>query len=483
MRKILIAVVLTALFAAAVAGGAAAFPGGTWVSGVTVANLEADDATVSIVFYNSDGSVALTFDGGTISGNGSKGWYLPTQVTGLATPFIGSAVVQSDRQVAASVNTQLPSGSNPARVGTSVGVGSPSETVYATQLHKDYYGWNSYCAVQNAGSDAVSVGAKFYDNTGAEVLSTSQSIPGYSSYVFDQGEEAGLPAGFNGSAKFTGDASHPLAVVCNFYNTGANANTSQFHSYNGMGSGGTEVIIPRIVKDYYNYQSGLRVQNISASDDISVTVVFNFNGTEYTLVSPDFGPGQAWGPYMGDEAQLAGATPSLAGVSGSGSAVVTVNNPGGDKLIIATVNEDNRVNPAGRGATYEGAVPSEGSGTLVFPQVASEYYGYSSGIQVAKVEAGTSTCTANYAAGGNGIAAFSDSFSLTDANPSWSQFAPNASGMNAGHSNDDYSSAVTVVCTGAKVIGITNLSFRGDVDTRYTTLTGDSFTTARGVNK
>lgn len=481
MKKLLVATVLMSLLLGAFAGSVAAFPSGTWVSGVTVANLESNAATVSLVFYRPDGTVALTFDGGTIGGNSSKGWYLPSHVTGLTTPFIGSAVVQSDRQVAATVNTQLPSGSNPMRVGTSVGVGNPTETVYATQLLKAYSGWNSYCAVQNTGSDAVTVNATFYNAAGAVAFTKSQSIPGYSSFIFDQGEEAGLGATFNGSAKFAGDASHPLAVVCNFYNSGADANTAQFHSYNGMGTGGTEVHLPRVVKDYYNYQSGLKVQNIGTVS-LAVTVVFNFKGTNYTLISPNIGPGQSWGPYMGAPSQLAGATPSLADVSGSGSAVVTVNTPGAGKLIVATVNEDNRVNPAGRGITYEGALPTEGTGTLVFPQVTSEYYGYSSGIQIAKVEAGPSTCTANYGASGS-VAAFSVPFSLTDANPSWSQFAPAASGMTAGPSNDNYSGAVTVNCTGAKVIGISNLSFRGDVDTRYTVLTGDSFTTARGINK
>lgn len=481
MKKLVVLTVLVALLSGLFAGGVVAWPGGTWVSGVTVANLEGDTAAVTLVFYKPNGDVALTFDGGTIAPNGSKGWYLPSQVTGLADGFIGSAVVQSDRQVAASVNTQLPSGTNPARVGTSVGVGNPTPTVYATQLHKDYYGWNSYCAVQNTGVDAVTVTTTYYDGTGSAVDTDTQSIPGYSSFIFDQGADTELAAGFNGSAKFVGNETHPLAVVCNFYNTGADAATSQFHSYNGMGTGGSTVHIPRIVKDYYSYQSGLKVQNIG-TEALAVTVVFNFNGVEYTLVSPSIGSGQSWGPYMGAPGQLAGSTPSLVGISGSGSAVITVNDPTANKLIVATINEDNRVNPAGRGVTYEGALTAEGSSTLVFPQVTSEYYGYSSGIQIAKVEAGASTCTANYSASGT-VAAFSVPFSLSDTNPSWSQFAPGAAGMTAGPGNDNYSGAVTVNCTGARVIGISNLSFRGDVDARYTVLTGDSFTTSRGINK
>jgi len=480
MKKVTKGLVVVSLVTAMLVmtvGEAFAFPGGTWVSGVTVANLTSETATVAITFYNDSGGVALNYDGGTIAGNGAKTYYIPN-VSGLPTGFIGSAVVSSDKEVAAIVNTQFPSGTSPTRVGTSTGVGSPAQTVYASQLMKGYYGWNSYCAVQNTGSSAASVTATFYDDTGAVADTDTHSIPAYASYIFDQETDSELSAGFNGSAKFEGDASHPLAVVCNFYNTGAAASSSQFHSYNGMGAGAQTLYVPRVVKDYYYYQSGLKVQNIGSAA-LTVNVEYNIGGSTYNQTSPSIGVGQSWGPYMGDESQLPA---TMAGVSGSGSAVITVNSPTSAKVIIATVNEDNRTNPAGRGVTYEAALTADASTTMVFPQVTAEYYGFSSGIQVQKVTAGTANCQANYSAAG-GIAAFSDSFALTDASPSWSQFAPNASGMNSGPANDDYNGAVTIVCTGGDVIGISNLSYRYDIDTRYGNVTGDSFTTARGINK
>ncbi|MEM3485497.1 MAG: hypothetical protein QXI12_07725 [Candidatus Methanomethyliaceae archaeon] len=457
-----------------------AFPGGTWVSGVTVANLDSDMATIRIDFYKQDGTLALSFDGGTIPGNGSKTWYLPSHIPGLPSPFIGSAVVSSDKPIAAIVNTQLPSGTNPMRVGTSAGVGSAqaAPTVYAPHLMRGYYGWNSYCAVQNTGSSAVTVKVSYYDATGMQVLTRTQIIEAYAAYIFDQETETGLAPGQWYSAKFEGDATHPLAVVCNFYNSGTDANTAQFHSYNGMGVGGQKLFLPRVVKDYYNYQSGIKIQNIG-TEVLSVTVTYYFGGNQYTQVSPDIGPGQAWGPYMGAPAQL---PPSMATVSGSGSAVVEVNNPTPNKLIIGIVNEDNRVAPAGRGVTYEAALESEASNTLVFPQVTSEYYGYSSGIQFQKVEPGEATCTLYFSASGPIPAFQMTNIILTDANPSYSLFAPNATGMIPGPANDNYNGAVTVNCT-KKIVGIANLSFRYDRDWRYGNLLGDTFTTVRGIAK
>jgi hypothetical protein len=454
-----------------------AVPPGQWVSGVTVANLSSDPAAVQISFYAQDGTEVLVFDGGAIAGNASKTWYLPSAVAGLPAGFVGSALVASDMPIAAIVNTQLPSGTNPMRVGTSIGVQSPSEIVYVTQLLKNYSGWNSYCAVQNAGSTDANATARFYDASGTLAASEPRTIKPLANSIVDLSTLAGLADGMY-SAKFEGDSGHPLAVVCNFYNSGIDASTSQFHSYNGMAQGGSTLYLPRLVKDYYNYQSGIKIQNVG-SESLAVSVQYSFGGNQYEQTSPAIGPGQAWGPYLGSAAQLPAP---MALVTGSGSAVVTVIDPTSNKAIIATVNEDNRVDPAGRGVTYEAALAADATSTVVFPQVTSEFYGYSSGIQVAKTSAGTLDCSACYSASG-AVTDFCVNFQLTDAVPSWQQFAPSASGMVPGLANDNYNGAVTVSCPGGSVIGIANLSFRYDRDSRYGDLLGDSFTTARGVNK
>lgn len=456
----------------------AAMPSGDWVTGMQIANPNAEDATGEITFYDQAGLVVLTFGPITVPAGGSNVYYIPTKITDLPTGFTGSAVVASDLPLAASVNTQYPSGSNPMRSGTSLGVSVPAGVVYATQLPKAYSGWNSFCAVQNAGAEAFEIQGHFYDSSGAEVTSETRSIPAFAQGIYDLSAMAGLPDGGMYSAMFEGDSSHPIAVVCNFYQTGADASKSQFQSYNGLSQGAQTLYIPRLVRNYYGYQGGFKVQNVG-SETLTVTVKYSFGGSEYTQISPSIGPGQSWGPYMGAASHL---PPEMAAVAGSGSAVVTVNDPTAGKSIIATVNEENPVNPAGRGVTYEAALPSDATDTVVFPQVVSEYYGYSGGIQVAKTSLGTASCTACYSAFGP-ISAFCENFQLTDAIPSWSQFAPNGSGMIAGTANDNYNGTVTVHCSGGTIVGIANMSIRYDRDARYGDILGDSYTTARGINR
>lgn len=447
--------------------------GGTYVSGFTVQNQDAvNAANVTIRFYWAEGTpgagtVAHTITD-VIDAGKSKTWFTPS-VPGLPDGFIGSVVVESDRPVAAIVNTQTPSGtgsspSNPNRVGTASGVleAQTGTNMYVTQIMKNFYGWGSYIAVQNTTGDLASVTVRYYDIAGVQIATNTQSLHAYSTYVFRQESEAGLPSGFAGSAKV--EANKAVAVICNFYNAGTMDTTAQFHSYNGLAGGATKIYAPRIVKDYYGYQSGLKVQNVGTLATV-VTVQYTFGGSTYTQTSPSIGPGQAWGPYMGTASQV----PELAGVAGSGSAIFTSSG----QPIVATVNEDNRT--MGRGVTYNGFLDGSATSTVLFPQITSKYYGYCSGVQIMNVTTAPHSCTVTYSMAGR--ADVTVGTGTIAAGQSWSQFAPNVPGMTM-----DFNGAAVVSCDG-NFVGIANMSHRNDIDVRWPTNFGDNFTTYNGINK
>ncbi|MEM4723853.1 MAG: hypothetical protein QXP01_02440 [Candidatus Hadarchaeum sp.] len=454
------------------ASGMVGAQGGSWVSGFMIQNQDTTNpANVTIQFYWAEGTpgagtLAHSFTD-TIQPGKAKSYYTPS-IAGLPDGFIGSVVIGSDRPVAAIINTQLPSGSgasptSPNRVGTASGVpeAQAGTTMYVTQVMKNAYGgWSSYIAVQNTSADTASVTVRYYDATGAQVATNTQALHPYSTYVFRQENEAGLPAGFAGSAKI--EANKNIAVICNFYNVGTSDATAQFHSYNGLPSGATKLYAPRVVKDYYGYQSGLRVQNVGTAPTV-VTVEYKFGPNTYTQTSPPIGPGQAWGPYMGAPAQL---PPAMATVAGSGSAVITASQP-----VIATINEDNRTK--GQGITYNAFLDGQATTTVLFPQVTSKFYGYCSGIQVQNVTNEAASCTVTYSMGGRPDVTLP--FALS-AYGSWSQFLPNViPGL-------DFNGSAVVVCN-KNIVGIANMSHRSDVDTRYPMNYGDNFTTYNGINK
>jgi len=263
-------------------------------------------------------------------------------------------------------------------------------------------------------------------------------------------------------------------VVCNFYNASTDYTTAQFHSYNGFSGGATTLFVPRLVKDYYNYQSGLRVQNVHSTDSTQVTVTYYLGGATYQQTSPTLGPGQAWGPYLGIESQLPA---SMAGKSGSGSAIITSS---GGVPIVATVNEDNRVDPAGRGITYNAFLSGEETTTVVFPQVTSKFYGYSSGIQIQNAGSGTATLGLAYSMSGRTDVVLTG-ISVAEG-ASWQLFTPNLDGIDPTFNDTDFNGSV-VVTADKPIVGIANLSFRSDVDPRYGVNYGDSFTTYNGFNQ
>jgi hypothetical protein len=457
------------LIAAMVAGTgiAAAFPGGTWVSGISIVNLSSSDtATIALEFFDQSGASVFTLAGETIAAGGQKTYYVPG-VSGFPASFVGSAVISSDQPVAANVNTQVPTSGtgtmdNPNRVGTSAGVATPSATAYAPQIMRDYYGWNSYCAVQNTSTSSSTITEYVYDAGGALVDTNTQNVAAYASYIFDHEDNTGLGSSFVGSSKYDGGGAD-IAVVCNFYNDNLTHEDAQFHSYNGFASGAETLYLPRLVKDYYNYQSGLKIQNVGGSD-ITVDVTYYFGGVEYTQTSPTIGAGQAWGPYMGSEGQLPG---SMAGVSGSGAGKVEA--PSG-ATIVAIVNEDNRVGPAGRGSTYGGFSASDASHDIFFAQILAKYYGYSGGLQFQNIESTTATCSVTYNPGNIVASGIS-----VGAGTSYSAFAPS-------FVPQDFNGSASVSCD-KNVVGIGNLSFRSDIDSRYGENYGDSFATYNGINQ
>jgi hypothetical protein len=285
-------------------------------------------------------------------------------------------------------------------------------------------------------------------------------VPSQASTIFDHEDNANLSAGFVGSSKYDGGGAD-IAVVCNFYNDVGTHSEAQFQSYNGFSSGTDTLYLPRVVKDYYDYQSGFKVQNVGTGT-FKVDVTYYFGGNTYTQQSSDIGPGQAWGPYLGDENQLPA---SLAGVGGSGSAIVTA--PAGSE-IVAMVNEDNRV--LGRGSTYNAAGATDASHGIFFAQIVAEYYGYCGGFQIQNIENTSATCDVTYNPGNVVVSGVS-----IPAGASYSAFAPNVVGP-------DFNGSVVVSCD-KDIVGIGNMSHREDVDTRYPRNYGDSASTYNGISQ
>ena len=107
MKKLLRLSLLAVLLLAIGSTGASAAGGVTYSSGFQIQNLEADQANVSLQFYNQDGTVAAS-PSYTIAGNSSRTFF---PISDVPSGFNGSLVASSDKNIRAVANLV---GSGPA---------------------------------------------------------------------------------------------------------------------------------------------------------------------------------------------------------------------------------------------------------------------------------------------------------------------------------------------------------------------------------
>lgn len=397
-------------------------PAGTWVSGIQVQNQsETETATnVTIDFYwaansGSPGLKAYTHTIASIPPGESVQLYVPS-IAGLPDDFVGSAVVSSDVPVAAIIltaNTGVAgTQSEPIRVGGATGVLSPSDTVYAPYLRKNYYNRNTYIAVQNTSDGAADVAISFRDHTGATLGSAqrTENVPGHSTYIFYLLENSDLPDNFHGSATIS--SSVPLAAIVNNYDQSTSAVDSGFESFNGFApSTATKLFLPKLSVNYHGYQSGISIQNVGSAA-ATMTIRYKFGGQTFTKTSPSIQPGASWEAYLAAEAQSG----IPAGFAGSGAAEVTSSQP-----IVGVVTEVHW--DLGHNFVYSAVAEGEGTATLLFPKYDHVYYNYNGGIQVQNVDASQSTVlTAVFSqAGTNDVVVVSPSIAP---GASWNLYAP-----------------------------------------------------------
>jgi hypothetical protein len=381
----------------------------------------------------------------------------------------------------------------PYRIGTASALDSTQAgtTMYVPQVtkHTATADFNSYIAVQNAGSAADTFTVHYYDKTtGLEVAAAAETYtidPNSSKVVYPQ-SNTNLPDPWSGSAVITG--TQPKAVIGTLYNVGTNNTTSQFLVYDAFASGSSTLIIPRIVRRYYGYNSGITIQNIGTIAT-NVTINFTFKGgSTYVYHSPaPILPKASLILYAPNITEL-NAVDSLIMGNRTGAGTVTADTAGA--LLVGIVNSDNRGNaidnngaavPAeniGKGASSNMGVLGQETTKVFFSQVTKKSSGgiFTGGVIVANATATAGTCQFTF----TGVPAATAGVPTADA--SGNVVLP-ASGQisfflgNVTNLPDGFNASVTATCT-QKVFGVSN--FSADAGTGKL---GDSYTENNGYNQ
>jgi len=340
----------------------------SYTAGIQVQNLEGSQANVSLVFYKMDGSTEATVSD-LIAANGSK-TYFPLQVS---TGFNGSAVVSSDKKVAAVVNVL---GNNGVAAASYVGSSTGSTSVSLPLLMKGNSGFDTWFNVQNVGSAPANVTVTYSDGT-----SQSATIPVNSSKTFNQATESHSAKVF--SAVVTSTNGQPIVAAAI-----EESNTVMF-AYSGFGSGSTNPVMPLINANNSGYITGVQIQNIgTVSTTVTVSYTPSAAGTacqETQTIAPN--ASATFALYAFANGANSNCTPGQRFI---GSAQVTGNSANQPLVVVV-----NQLLPGRNGEAYGGFDPTKATSRVVMPLIMDRNSGYFTGFNVMNVgsTATTVTCT------------------------------------------------------------------------------------------
>lgn len=357
---------------------------GVWQSSINMQNVSPSTASsVAIAFYQGNSSTAATTRNLTtdelsqLSGNGGFfGLFVPAGVPDLAGGQY-SAVITSDVQIEATVNTG--STNNDAAPWTIFAYEGFNTADTATSLffpgnYKEYFGFNSEMVIQNAGSAAATVEVNFYAADGSQLNTTPISlgtIESNASQTFPMSASifSSLPSGNQGlfGAVVTATNNQPIAGVVNIWRSSGPAGTA---GYSGFTTGSSELFVPSLYQNYFNFGSALTVQNISSTETANVTVTYQNGETENFSLAP-----------FAARELVQGNNPALPSGNQDGLFGATVTTSGGSIVGLVSLSQFfTPVENANAFASY--SVPATTGTSLNIPVVLKNYFGFFTAVTV-----------------------------------------------------------------------------------------------------
>ena len=328
----------------------------SYVSGITMQNLEEADAQVTVNYYNQSGvSTHQTTD--TIPKFGVKDYAtIPT-----SSGFQGSVVISSTKKIAA-VSTLR--GDNKGR-GAYIGMSSGATTAVLPLLMKNWgaSNWNTWFAVQNIGSGDANITVDYAACPGTSDKTVSGIKPN-SMVTFNQGAETC----FTSSRVLTSavvTSNQPIIVVVSQESTIVNSSlVSQ-----GFTVGDTNPVIPLMNSnnpDTSGWRTAISVFNMGSSDT-SVTITYVKSSDGSTCTETQVIPAKQSKVFAGNNL-IVGAPTGVTltcpvGQRLVGSAYVSSNTT--NQPLAVTVNQDR----GSLSSAYAGFSPTAATPKVVFPQI------------------------------------------------------------------------------------------------------------------
>lgn len=484
MKKLFALLLMTALLLTGISGALAQGPAGiVWSSAYQIQNLDPELAAVHIDYY-AQGTTDVYSGDVEVPGSGSLTIFpfvLNDNTTGPGT-FNGSAVLSSDKAIAAILNTQTGAGSSSFYGASTQGFSSGANEINLPLIACNNGGFDTWFNIQNVGTGEASVTVTYvpglFGNTG---VTDQVGIDPMRAKTFDQrlgsttGTKTCAQLADTTSGRFVGGATitsnEPVVATVMFLGTGS---MKAMQGYNGFTSGDTAINLPLIMANNSGYYTSIQIQNTGTG---TADVVVDYGTGTYGNTTD---PGQDLFSLPGGESKTIIHLGSVYsdidwGAFGTYVGGATITQDGTTEPLVAVVNQNRVGQPLG--STYEGMSPLNATDTINLPLVAANNSGYNTGIQIQAIEDGTSvTLTYSENSQEAGEIPTADTFDL-DAGESKTLIQMGAPGSLSGVNNwnaiGKYVGSA-VVTANKPILAIVN--FNGPA-------TGDTFYTYEGFNQ
>lgn len=442
-KTLTILAIVAMLFVAVIP--ASAQLGTTDISSFTVQNVDTVDATVTVHFYEEDGTAWTPTELNSLQPNPfvltpGESWevYMPGIPDAQLPDGRYSVVIESTARVVTIAN--LVGQGTVNFNGSYSGFDMGALDFYLPGVVFNYYGWYSMISVQNVGTGAADIDVTITCSDGTVGTLSADGVPANAAYHFDL--ETMTPVGFtsgtvcNGSAVIEGT---DAIVVVDNQSVPANGNTQ---SYSGVAAGTQTVFIPALYNAYYGWNGSLNIQKLGVGDT-TVTVTYSDAGSS-TCNLTDAAP--ACLLYM----------PTVH--PGTGYFGATITNSAGLDLMVITNAANGR-----QAQTYNGI--GGGTGAVGIPSVMKAYYGWNTSFTCQNIGSTTTTLEVVY----DGYAGNAYDTVALDPNDTIEVVTANEAFLPAGHVGGATVTANTVGSTIACIVNFNNagLMATGDWSMSY----------------
>jgi hypothetical protein len=293
-------------------------------SSIVVQNAGSSTANVTLSYKNSAGATVAS-EQRSVPHDASV-TVDQTSTTGLTDGFVGAAVVSSDQPVAAIF---LISAANQLSSARGAKAGAP--IVYLPVQYNQYFNFNTNVLVQNVGTTATTVKIEYFNAGNGSKIGEETSTPiapgsSFTFFQFDTGRgNAVMRPGTNGAAVVRSLDGGSVVAVANVQETRQN----YLEAYNGFpaASATTKVSCASILKNYFNYNTSLTVQN---ADTVATNLNIAFiDGNGAVVAQETFAnlqPGATYFNYNPNVAALPNGFAGAVVIQSSGAKIVGVVN-------------------------------------------------------------------------------------------------------------------------------------------------------------